>query len=145
MKLTTPTLLLAMLLSQSAAYAYNPDELAKECHKPKFTDFTLTEYKVPEQVEIAPESDFSFKVQASTNPDSIKLLVKKQPLAFTIESNNSFHKIKAKIPAEFTGQFVRLNVSAKVIDGECHQEAGWLLKIADHAKPATEVESAPAH
>lgn len=145
MKLNKPILLLALLLSQTVAYAYNPDELAKECHKPKFTDFTLTEYKVPEQVEVAPESEFSFKVPAWTNPDTIKVSAKNKPLHFTIESNSTFHKVKAKIPAEFTGQFLRLNVSAKVTEGECHQEAGWLLKIAEQAKPAVEVpETTPS-
>jgi hypothetical protein len=129
-------------LASSAAVAYSPEELEKGCHKPKFTDFTLTEYKVPEKTETAAESEFSFKVPAWTNPDSIKLTIKKQPLPFTIESNSAFHKIKAKIPAEFTGKFARLDVSAKVIDGECHDATGWLLKIADKA-PAT-AEPVPA-
>jgi hypothetical protein len=142
MKITKSVLLVAAILASSAAVAYSPDELEKGCHKPKFTDFTLTEYKVPEKTETAPESEFSFKVQEWTNPDSIKLTIKKQPLPFTVESNSAFHKVKAKIPAEFTGKFARLDVSAKVIDGECHDATGWLLKIADKA-PAT-TEPAPA-
>jgi hypothetical protein len=124
-------LLTAIILANGVVFAYSPDELAKECHKPKFTDFTLTEYKMPEQIEVAPESEFSFKVPAWTNPESIKLTVKNQAIAFTVESNSSFHKVKAKLPAEFTGKFVRLNASAKVIDGVCHETSGWLLKIAD--------------
>ncbi len=144
MKITKSVLLVAALLASSAAVAYSPEELEKGCHKPKFTDFTLTEYKVPEKTETAPESEFSFKVQAWTNPDSIKLSIKKQPLPFTIESNSAFHKVKAKIPAEFTGKFARLDVSAKVIDGECHDATGWLLKIADKAPATTEAAAAEA-
>jgi hypothetical protein len=139
MKLTKSVLFTAILLMNSAAFAYSPEELAKECHKPKFTDFTLSEYKMPEQHEVAAETEFSFKVPVWTNPETIKLTAKNQAIPFTIESNSSFHKVKSKIPAEFTGKFFRLNVSAKVIDGVCHEETGWLLKVADKAA----VENAP--
>ena len=147
MKIIKPMLLLALLSASSVAFAYSPEELAKDCHKPKFTDFTLTEYKAPSNVETPPETEFSFKVSVFANPESITMTAKKQPLAFTVESNSSFHKVKAKIPAELTGQFVRLNVTAKVIDGECHEETGWLLKIADkvaeQATPAPVAEPQP--
>jgi hypothetical protein len=133
MNITKLIVLAVVLLANSAAFAYSPDELKKECHKPKFTDFTLTEYKVPEQREVAPESEFSFKVPAWTDPDSIKLTIKNHAIAFSIESNNNFHKVKAKLPAEFTGKFVRLDVRAKASDGVCHEEMGWLLKVADKA------------
>ncbi len=144
MKIAKSVLLMAVMLASGTAIAYSPDELEKECHKPKFTDFTLTEYKAPEQVETPAETEFSFKVPVWTNPESIKLTIKKQPLAFTIESNSSFHKVKAKIPAEFTGKFARLDVSAKALEGECHQETGWLLKIADKAPATTETTAAEA-
>jgi len=133
MNITKSIVLALVMLTSSTAFAYSPDELTKECHKPKFTDFTLTEYKVPEQHEVAPESEFSFKVPAWTSTDSIKLSVKDKAIAFTIESNNSFHKIKAKLPAEYTGKVVRLNARAKASEGTCHEETGWLIKIADKA------------
>jgi hypothetical protein len=139
MKLTKSVLLTTLLLMNGAAFAYSPEELAKECHKPKFTDFTLSEYKMPEQHQVAPETEFSFKVPAWTNKDTIKLMVKNQAIPFTVESNSSFHKVTSKIPAEFTGKFFRLNVSAKVIEGVCHETTGWLIKVADKA-PA---EAAP--
>jgi hypothetical protein len=133
MKLTKSVLLTALLLMNGAAFAYSPEELAKECHKPKFTDFTLSEYKMPEQHQVAPEAEFSFKVPAWTNKDTIKLTVKNQAIPFKVESNSSFHKVTSKIPAEFTGKFFRLNVSAKVIEGVCHETTGWLIKVADKA------------
>jgi len=146
MKLTKSVLLTTLLLMNGATFAYSPDELEKECHKPKFTDFTLSEYKMPDQHQVAPETEFSFKVPVWTNKDTIKLTVKNQAIPFTIESNNSFHKVKSKLPAEFTGKFLRLNVSAKVIDGVCHEETGWLLKVADTAPAPAPVaaETAPA-
>jgi len=133
MNITKSIVLTVVMLANSAAFAYSPDELAKECHKPKFTDFTLSEYKAPEQHQVAPESEFSFKVPAWTSTDSIKLSIKDKAIAFTIESNSSFHKVNAKLPAEYTGKFVRLNARAKANEGTCHEETGWLLKIADKA------------
>jgi hypothetical protein len=135
---------MAVLLASGAVYAYSPEELEKECHKPKFTDFTLTEYSADKLNETPAEAEFSLKVQAFANPETIKLTIKKQPLPFTLESNSSFHKIKAKIPAELSGKFARLDVSAKVIEGECHEATGWLLKIADKAPASTDAAAEQA-
>jgi hypothetical protein len=145
-KMLKAVLFTAVILANGAAFAYSPDELKKECHKPKFTDFTLTEYKAPENIETAPESEFSFRASAFTNPTSIKLTIKNQKIPFTVESTSSFHQVNAKLPAEYTGKYVRLNVTAAVFDGICHEEMGWLLKITDkkpaEATPAT-TEPAP--
>jgi hypothetical protein len=146
-KMLKSVLFTAVILANGAVFAYSPDELKKECHKPKFTDFTLTEYKAPENIETAPESEFSFRTSAFTNPTSIKLTIKNQKIPFTVESTSSFHQINAKLPAEYTGKFVRLNVTATVFDGSCHEEMGWLLKVADKATAGAApvaVETAPA-
>ena len=45
MKITTllkSALLITVVLSSGAAVAYSPEELEKECKKPRFTDFNLT-------------------------------------------------------------------------------------------------------
>ncbi|MGZ8153387.1 MAG: hypothetical protein ACXW0Q_12280 [Methylovulum sp.] len=123
-------LLVAVVLFNGMAAAYSPEELEKLCKKPKFTDFNLTEYKKPELAEIPPESELLFKVSPWTDPTTIKLTAKKQPLEFTVETNSSFHKIKAKLPASLNGQFVRINVTAKAITG-CDDQDGWLVKIAE--------------
>lgn len=117
------------LLLAANAFAYTPEEQEKVCKKPKFTDFNLTEYTA-EQAETAPEAELMFKVPAWTDASTIKLTAKKLPLAFSVESNSSFHKVKAKLPVEFNGQFVRISVSAKAMLG-CHGEAGWLIKVAE--------------
>jgi hypothetical protein len=130
MKITKLLLTCGLLTLTTLAFAYSPEEQEKMCKKPKFTDFNLTEYVKPELAEIAPESELLFKVSVWTDPSTIKLTAKKQPLPFTIESNSSFHKIKAKLPAELNGQFVRINVMAKAILG-CHNEDGWLVKVAE--------------
>ena len=121
---------MAVVLFNGAAVAYSPEELEQVCKKPRFTDFNLTEYKAPDNIEIAPESEFIIKISVWADPSTIKLTAKKQPLAFTVESNSSFHKIKAKLPPSLNGNFVRIEVSAKAVLG-CGDKDGWLVKVAN--------------
>jgi hypothetical protein len=123
-------LCIAVVLFNGAAVAYSPEETEQACKKPHFTDFNLTEYKAPDNIEIAPESEFIIKISAWADPSTIKLTAKKQPLPFTVESNSSFHKIKAKLPASLNGNYVRIDVSAKAVLG-CDDATGWLVKVAD--------------
>lgn len=123
-------LLIAAVLFNSQAAAYSPEELEKDCKKPHITDFNLTEYKAPDNIEIAPESEFIIKVSAWADPSTIKLTAKKQALPFTVESTSTFHKIKAKLPASLNGSFVRIEVSVKAVLG-CGDKEGWLVKVAD--------------
>lgn len=122
--------MIATIFTTSISVAYTPEEQEKLCKKPKYTDFNLTEYAKPALTETQPESELIFKVSPWTDPSTIKLTAKKIPLSYAIESNSSFHKIKAKLPAEFNGEFVRINVSAKAVLG-CHSESGWLIKVAE--------------
>jgi len=123
-------LFIATVLFNGAATAYSPEETEQVCKKPHFTDFNLTEYKAPDNIEIAPESEFIIKISAWADPSTIKLTAKKLPLAFTVESNSSFHKIKAKLPASLNGSFVRIDVGVKAVLG-CGSKKGWLVKVAD--------------
>jgi len=123
-------LFIAVVLFNGAAAAYSPEETEQVCKKPRFTDFNLAEYKAPDNIEIAPESEFIIKISPWADPSTIKLTAKKQPLAFTVESNSSFHKVKAKLPASLNGNFVRIEVSAKAVL-RCGDKAGWLVKVAD--------------
>jgi len=123
-------LYITVILFNGAASAYSPEELEQACKKPHFTDFNLTEYKAPDNIEIAPESEFIIKISAWADPSSIKLTAKKQPLAFTVESNSTFHKIKAKLPASLNGNYVRIDISAQAVLG-CDNKTGWLVKVAN--------------
>ena len=129
-KMFKSALFIAMVFFNGAAAAYSPEELEKTCKKPHFTDFNLTEYKAPDNIQIAPESEFIVKISAWADPSTIKLTAKKQPLAFTVESNSSFHKVKAKLPPSLNGSFVRIDVSAKAVLG-CGDKDGWLVKVAN--------------
>ena len=129
-KMCKYALFIAAVLFNGAAVAYSPEELEQTCKKPHFTDFNLTEYKAPDNTEIPPESEFIIKISAWTDPSTIKLTAKKQPLPFTVESNSTFHKVKAKLPASLNGSFVRIEVGAKAVLG-CGDKDGWLVKVAD--------------
>jgi hypothetical protein len=129
-KMFKSALFIAVVLFNGQAAAYSPEELEQACKKPRFTDFNLTEYKAPDNIEIAPESEFIIKISAWVDPTTIKLTAKKQPLPFTVESTSTFHKIKAKLPAALNGNFVRIEVSAKAVLG-CGDKEGWLVKVAD--------------
>lgn len=122
---------IAAVLFNGQAAAYSPEELEQSCKKPHFTDFNLTEYKAPDNIEIAPESEFIIKISAWADPSTIKLTAKKQELPFTVESNSNFHKVKAKLPASLNGNFVRIDVGVKAVLG-CGSKKGWLVKVANN-------------
>lgn len=122
--------LVTALLASANAMAYSPEELDKSCKKPHITDFNLVEFKAPENLEVPAEAEFIIKFSPWADPSTIKLLAKKEALPFTIESNSSFHKIKAKLPASLNGSFARINVSVKALLG-CESKDGWLVKVAN--------------
>ena len=126
---------LAILLAGQTASAYEDEKTEVLCKKPKFTDFTLKEYIEPEKIEIPPESTFEFKVSAWSNPETIRLTGRNEKIPFTVESNSSFHRIKAKLPPSFNGKFVRINAAVKAILG-CEEKEGWLIKVAAGASAA---------
>ena len=128
-KIIKSNLCLAILLNIGTASAYSPEELEKMCKKPRFTDFNLSEYKAPSNIETPPEAEFIVKISAWADPTTIKLTAKKEPLAFTIQSTSTFHKISAKLPASLNGEYVRIDVGAKAVLG-CDDKAGWLIKVA---------------
>jgi len=126
----SPLLFIAAVLLTGTANAYEPGKTEEICKKPQFREFNLPVYKEPEKTEVPPESTLSFMLSAWANPETIKLTAKNQPLEYTVESNSSFHRIKAKLPASLNGQFVRINARATAILG-CYDQTGWLIKIAD--------------
>ena len=129
-KLFKSAVVIAVVLFNGQAAAYSPEELDQACKKPRFTDFNLTEYKAPDNIETAPEAELIIKVSAWADPSTIRLTAKKQDLPFTLENTSTFHKIKAKLPATLNGNFVRIDVSAKAVLG-CDNKTGWLVKVAD--------------
>jgi hypothetical protein len=129
-KMLNPVLFMAAVLFTNTVNAYDPGMVEEVCKKPDFRDLSIPVYAEPEKTEVAPESTFTIMISPWAKPDTIKLTAKNQTLDYTIESNSSFHRIKAKLPAAFNGLFVRLNVSATAHLG-CSDKNGWLVKVAD--------------
>lgn len=121
---------IAILLFNGMALAYSPEMSEEACKKPKFREFSLPEYKAPDFLQVPPESAFSFTLSVWANKETIKLAAKKQPIPFTVESTSTYHRVKAKLPAGLTGQFVRIDASVKAVLG-CDDQFGWLVKIAE--------------
>jgi hypothetical protein len=135
------TSVIAILLAAQSALAYEDEKVEQTCKKPKFTDFTLKEYLEPEKAEVPPEATFEFKVSAWSNPDTIRLTGKNEKIPFTVESNSSFHRVKAKLPASLNGKFVRINAAVKAVLG-CEEKEGWLVKVAESAAAAAPAKEA---
>ncbi len=87
-------LLIALVALSGQALAYSPEELAKSCKKPRFTDFNLPEYKAPDNIEVSPKAEFFIKISAWIDPTTITLTAKKLPLPFTVETTSTFLKSK---------------------------------------------------
>ena len=129
-KMFSPILLMTAVLFTGTVFAYESGKTDEICKKPQFRDFNLPVYQEPEKAEDPPESTLSFMVSPWANPETIKLTAKNQNLEFTVESNSSFHRVKAKLPAAFNGQYVRINARATAILG-CSDQLGWLIKVAE--------------
>lgn len=147
-KIIKLALTIAALCMNGAAIAYEADVEEDVCKKPKYTDFSLTEYKEPERIEVAPESEFEFKISSWADPTTLKLSARREKVDFTVESTSTFHRVKAKLPPSLTGKFARIDASVKAVLG-CDEQKGWLVKIADKkqepAAPALQInEEAPS-
>jgi len=128
-----------LILGSIDAFAYGDDKDKEVCRHPKVQELTLSEYQPPENKEVAAESEFSFIVSGWADTKKIKIDGKGIPVPFTVENRDTFHKVKAKLPPDFNGKFVRLNARIPAVLG-CYTTIGWLIKVADKGgaeQPAT--------
>ena len=95
----------------------------KACKKPEFTRFTPVHLSV-----VAPESEFSFVASAMTNPESIVVTIKKQPVDVTIKKLNNGYSVSGNLPASLEGTYARVDINAKGTNN-CKSKDGWLLNI----------------
>ena len=116
-----------MFSTHAAAYGSSSSS-KKACNKPKFAHFTPAHLSV-----VAPQSEFSFQASALTNPDSIEVSVKKQPVEITIKEINNAYSITGKLPADLIDTYARVDIKA-IGTNKCKGSDGWLLKI-ESVKP----------
>ena len=105
--------------------AYGSSSSKKACTKPKFTQFTPPHLSV-----VTAQSEFSFLASSLTNPASIKVDVKKQPVDVIINKINKGYSVKGKLPATLQSAYARVNIEATGTN-KCKAKDGWLLKIED--------------
>jgi len=117
--------MLALMLATGNVWAYGSSSGTKACSKPKFSEFSPVN-----NAEVAAKSAFSFLASAGTNPDSIHVTVKDQPVAVTITAKSPGFVVTGKLPENLKGTFARISISA---DGpnQCKGSDGWLVKIAE--------------
>ena len=131
----TVILLLAftMVSITNSASAASDDKVA-DCVKPRFRSI-----KPPKLSELEPESEFSFTLPEWSNPNKVKVTVKKLDAVVKVEDHKSFYLVKVTLPAQLRDTYARVDVRAEAKLG-CYKYHGWLYKILG-AEPEQEVQT----
>ncbi len=116
-------LILSVVLLSPNLFAYGSSSSKKACKKPKFTKFNP-----PHLTSVEALSSFSFKASSLTNPDSISVDIKKNPVELTIKKLNNGYSVTGMLPESLTASHARINIKAKGTNG-CKGSDGWLLKV----------------
>jgi hypothetical protein len=126
MKSYKPLWILMLMIATSNVWAYGSSSSSKKaCNKPKFSEFVPAN-----NAAVAAKSAFSFVASASTNPDSIVVTIKDQPVAITVKPKNQGFQVTGTLPDTIKGNFARISISA---DGpnKCKGSDGWLVKVIE--------------
>lgn len=123
------TILTAFLLMATCgnafAYGGSPQSSTRACTKPKFSQFTPAD-----KSQVAANADFSFLASAQTNPDSISVSIKDQPIAISISpKGQTGFEVTGKVPESVKGAFARIKINAEGPNG-CKGSDGWLLQVS---------------
>ena len=76
------------------------------------------------------QSRLFFTASGNTNPESIIVTVKDQPVAVTVTPKNQVFQVAGTLPDTLKGNFARISITA---DGpnQCKGSDGWLVKIIE--------------
>ncbi len=125
MKTTKLLCILGLSLFSAQAFAYGSSSSSKSCTKPGFSEFNPAN-----NAEVAPQSAFSFLASSATNPKSIVVDIKKQPVAVTITPKAQGYEVTGKLPNGLKGTIARINISAES-PSNCKGSDGWLINISE--------------
>jgi len=89
----------------------------------KFSRFTP-----PNNTEVAPKSDFSFYASTSTNPSSIRVIIKDQLVPITVTAKHDGLHVTGKLPATVKETYAKINLTGKG-PNQCEATGGWLVKV----------------
>lgn len=130
--------ILGIVCYSSVTFAYTVGGTDKKCKPPKFRDLQPPERTANSPVpEVEPESEISFTVSPFADPSTIIVNAKKIPLKPNIVDKNSFYLVTAKLPAEITGKYARIDIRAKNQSAECQTKDGWLIKVKEASESAS--------
>jgi hypothetical protein len=117
-----PLLMLTMVTSQT--WAYGSSSSQKACQKPVFSDFDPAD-----KAEVAPGAPFSFLASGVSDPSSISVTVKGQPVEVAVkELPSKRYAVTGNLPETLKGDYARITISAQ---GKCKGSDGWLVKITE--------------
>lgn len=114
---------LLLVISSSQVWAYGSDSSTKACVKPKFSHFQPVNNS-----EVAANSTFTFIASPQTNPETLEVTVKGQPVELTITEKNKNFYVSGTLPVSISHDFVRINIAAES-PSKCRGADGWLLKV----------------
>lgn len=114
-------LALGMICAQ--AFGYGSSSSTKACTKPHFSEFSPAD-----KTEVTPQSTFSFTASSTTNPKSIKVDIKKQPVEIKVTPKGQGYQVTGTLPADLKGTTARININAES-PSNCKENDGWLIKI----------------
>ncbi len=125
MKSYNPLWILMLMVATSNVWAYGSSSSKKACNKPTFSEFTPAN-----NAEVTAKSAFSFTASGNTNPESIIVTVKNQPVAVTVTPKKQGFQVAGTLPDTLKGSFARISITA---DGpnQCKGSDGWLVKIIE--------------
>lgn len=117
--------LITLIIVSSNVWAYGSSSSKKACDKPKFSEFSPIN-----NAEVTTKSAFSFIASGNTNPDSIIVTIKNQPVEITVTPKNQSFLITGTLPDTLKSDFARISIAA---DGpnQCKGTDGWLVKIME--------------
>lgn len=118
--------ILTLIIATNNAWAYGSSSSTKKaCIKPKFSEFIPVN-----NAEVAAKSSFSFVASANTNPESIAVTVKNQPVDVTVAPKNQGFQVTGTLPETLKRTVARISIAA---DGpnKCKGSDGWLVKITE--------------
>jgi hypothetical protein len=118
--------ILMLIIATSNVWAYGSSSSSKKaCNKPKFSEFVPAN-----NADIAAKSAFSFVASANTNPESIIVTIKDQPIAVTVTPKNQGFQVTGMLPDTLTGNFARIGITAYG-PNKCKGSDGWLVKVIE--------------
>jgi len=123
MKIFNVLIAITLVSFGSHVFAYGSSSSKKACAKPRLTQFTPTHLST-----VTAQSEFSFLASMSTNPDSIKVDAKGQPVEIEINKVNKGYSVTGALPASLQSGYARINIAVTGTN-KCKAKDGWLLKI----------------